>query len=170
MDLVINIFRNSGQGSNRLYARSVEVAEERLRYIFRDQPVRARRLVSHSSVIIAIARDCAINTPCETLSVFMGYAFVLVYLKLFPFSDIDTQVSQRAGPKLDEIPWTIGPEATLKVEQWIENGGAASLGPIVNICDRGSFHAAKQVALDALAKLSVWGLARKFRQTVSRFG
>lgn len=98
----------------------------------------------------------------------MGYAFVLAYVKLFPFRDFDVGDANEVA-KLDEIPWTSGPDAAARIEKWIQNGGPASLGCIKNICDRESFQAAKQVALDALTKLSVWGLAGKFRQTVNRF-
>ncbi|CAH0027043.1 unnamed protein product [Clonostachys rhizophaga] len=170
MDLIISIFRNSGLEANHPSARPAEAAKDRLRQIFRSNATNARRLAFHAAVIIAIARDCTINTPCETLSVFMGYAYLLAYIRFATFTEDDID-ENLALPRvaLDEIPWMRDANAMRQINRWIEYGGPASLGAIANICDRRSFDEAKQGALDALTELSVWGLARKFRQTVSKF-
>lgn len=167
MDLVITIFRNSGVDAHHTSIRPIEAAKDRLQNIFRNNPANTRRLVFHAAVIIAIARDCTINTPCETLSVFMSHALLLAYIKFFPFVNHDTTLT--VPVRLDEIPWMRGVHAMRQVESWIAEGGPASLGSIENICNRDSFLAAKEGALGALEDLSVWGLARKFRQTVAKF-
>jgi hypothetical protein len=100
----------------------------------------------------------------------MGYAYLLAYIRFTTFTEDDID-ENLALPRvaLDEIPWMRDANAMRQINRWIDYGGPASLGNIANICDRGSFDEAKQGALDALTELSVWGLARKFRQTVSKF-
>ncbi|PSN72957.1 hypothetical protein BS50DRAFT_174443 [Corynespora cassiicola Philippines] len=172
MDLVIYIFRNSGRETSG--SRELDTAKDRLRYMFARDAVAARRLAFHAASIVGVARECAINTPCETMRVFMGYAFLLAFIKFFP---VPAQHARRhcsavvaPPPKLDEIPWTRSPEEAARVQKWVESGGPASLEGVANVCDVRDFEALKQAALQTMRDLRVWGIAGKFHRTISNFG
>jgi hypothetical protein len=170
MNLIITIFRNSGLDAAKHGRPPSEAARDRLRHIFRNNPSDTRRLAFHAAVIAAIARDSTISTPCETLSVFTGYAFLVAYVRFAPFTDYDAATQGGATTvRLDGIQWLRDAEASVRINRWIQFGGPVSFGEIENLCDRRSFEKVKQAALDALSSLSAWGLARKFCQTIGRF-
>lgn len=170
MNLIITIFRNSGLAAAKNGLPTSEAARDRLRHIFRNNPSDTRRLAFHAAVIAAIARDSTISTPCETLSVFTGYAFLVAYVRFASFTDFDATMTQdSAAVRLDGIQWLRDAETSARINRWVQFGGPVSFGEIGNLCDRRSFDKVKQTALDALSSLSAWGLARKFCQTISRF-
>ncbi|KAF2184126.1 hypothetical protein K469DRAFT_634275 [Zopfia rhizophila CBS 207.26] len=174
MDLVVYIFRNSGRDSNQQTTRELDFTKEHLRYIYVRDPMRTRQLVTHAASITGISRECTINTPCETMRVFMAYAFLLAFTKFFPFEQYDPDSTGNATPgwlavKLDDLPWTRTPDTLERIERWIEVGGRASLESVTNICDARNFEVLKQVALKTLADLKVWGIAGKFYKTINKF-
>jgi hypothetical protein len=168
MDLVVYIFRNSGREGNDLCR-----AKEHLRYIFSSDPVGTRRLVCHAASITGIARECTIYTPCETMRVFMGFAFLLAFTKFFPFQPFES-IQESSGAStavvLDSLPWSRSHAASRRVEKWVERGGSASLESVGNVCDSRNFEALKKSALKSLRDLRVWGLSGKFHRTVKNFG
>lgn len=173
MDLVIYIFRNSMQEGGSSLSSPLSVAKDHLRYVFSRNPVVTRRLACHAASIVGIARECTIHTPCETIRVFMGFAYLLAFTKFFPFQlhEMDNHLGddEDPGPQLDLLPWKRSPDATGHVERWIECGGRASLEFVGNICDVRNFEALKQTGLKALQDLRVWGLAGKFYRSMRNF-
>ena len=103
----------------------------------------------------------------------MGFAFLLAFNKCFPFQQYNTYSGgdneNSSQVMLDELPWKRSPEATKRVEEWIECGGSALLEPVGDICDVQNSEALKQTALKALKDLRVWGLAGKFSRTIKNF-
>jgi hypothetical protein len=101
MDLVIYIFRNSNKEGT---SSALSTAKEHLRCIFARSPSDARRLAVHAASIVAIARECIIYTPCETIRVFMGFAFLLAFNKFFPFQIYNENNDPSFQVMLDELP------------------------------------------------------------------
>ncbi|KAI1288688.1 fungal-specific transcription factor domain-containing protein [Xylaria venustula] len=169
MDLVVYIFRHSGRALSSQTTWELNVAKEQLRSKFSRDPVGARRSAHDAAAIICISRECTINTPCETMRVFMGYAFLLAFIRFFPFQNIDIDNSGAAlvVAELDGIPWTRSNEARDRIKTWIGVGGVASLQHVGDVCDPRNFEALKQNALDAMDRLRVWGLSSKFRKTIN---
>jgi hypothetical protein len=165
LDLVISNFRNSGTESSQPFVRTREAIKDRPCRIFRN----TRRMVFHAAAILTIAQDCTISTPCETLSVFMGHAMLLAYIKLSPFEEHESRAASTKNFRPDDILWIRGPEAVKHVGPWIETGGPASLGDVADICERGGFSEAKQGGFDALERCIIWVLARNLGQTISKF-
>lgn len=174
LDLVVYIFRNSGRETNPFVSNELRRSKEHLRYIFGRDPIGTRRLACHAASIVGIARECTINTPCETMRVFMGFAFLLAFNKFFPFQtherdDTASNVPQPSTIRLDDLPWTRSHVVLSRVEHWVHCGGSASLESVGNICDICNFAALKQTALKALHDLRVWGIAGKFFRTIKNF-
>ena len=178
MDLVVFIFRNSSRGRViPSLGKELGRAKEHLRHIFARKPIYTRRSVCHASSIVSIARECTVYTPCETMRVFMGFAFLLAFAKFFPFEaqTVDNNAIANAGAirgeaiKLDELPWRRSAEAVGRLDVWVEKGGKASLESVDDICDTRNFEALKQTALKALRDLRVWGLAGKFFRILQNF-
>ncbi|KAI1360193.1 hypothetical protein F5Y08DRAFT_317903 [Xylaria arbuscula] len=171
MDLVVYICRHAGRDSAAQATRELNVAREQLRSKFSLDPVGARRSAHDAAAIICISRECTINTPCETMRVFMGYAFLLAFIRFFPSQNHTTTdgMAGHAAAQLDGIPWTRTSEAQDRIQTWINAGGSASLHGVGDICDPRNFDAMKQDALNALDRLRVWGIASKFRKTISNF-
>lgn len=171
MDLVVYIFRNSCREGIASVSKELGVAKEHLRYIFSRDPVETRRTVCHAAAITGIARECTIYTPCETMRVFMGFAFLLAFTKYFPFQlhNSNSALNHRTTIKLDSLPWDRSPSEISDIENWVEVGGNASLESVGNICDIQNFEPLKQTALDRLQDLHVWGLAGKFYRTIRNF-
>ncbi|KAI0972120.1 hypothetical protein F4678DRAFT_431247 [Xylaria arbuscula] len=169
MDLVVYIFSHSGRDLSCQATRELNVAKEQLRSKFSRDPVGARRSAHDAAAIICISRECTINTPCETMRVFMGYAFLLAFIRFFPFQniDIDNSAAALVVAELDGIPWTRSSEGQDRIKTWISVGGVASLQQIGNVCDPRNFDIMKQDALGAMDRLRVWGLASKFKKTIN---
>lgn len=177
MDLVTFIFRNNyawnhGPSSSQLN-KELKRAREHLRLRFGRNPVATRRAVRHAALIIGTSRECTSFTPCETMRVFFSFALVLAFARFFPFEDESEINAQRDVHcvKLDEIFFrqTTSNTSAAKVQKWIENGGSASLGLVNNICNRHSFVALKDHAVQTMEDLRVWGLASKFRRILKSF-
>lgn len=170
MDLVIYIFRNSGREASHHGSRELDAAKDQLRYIFSRDPRNTRKLATHAASIIGIARECTINTPCETMRVFFGYAFLLAFTKFFSFQQQHNTNAGTLAVKLDDIPWTRTPEAATQVQSWIDVGGRAAVDSVPDICSPLNFEALKQAALKSMRDLRVWSIAAKFHRTISNFG
>lgn len=152
---------------------SVELsrAKDHLCAIFVRLPVDARRSVYHAASIISIARECTIFTPCETMRVFNGCAFLLAFAKFSspePWRREKT-LQQSPAVRLDALPWQRSQEANGRLQRWVEQGGVASLDPVDDISAPRNFEALKQLTLKAMQDLRVWGLARKFQRILQNF-
>ena len=173
MDLVVYIFRNSSRKGIEPIKSELSKVKEHLRYVFVQNPMETRRLVYHAASIIGIARECTIFTPCETMRVFMGLAFLLAFNRFFPFhqgvTNDPVDDTRSSAFKLDKLPWECKSDPSDRIAHWVECGGPASLGPVPNICDPQSFDVLKAFALKTIQDLRVWGLAGKFYRTMKSF-
>lgn len=175
MDLVTFIFRHNYAWKHGSSAaplnKELSRARSHLRLRFIRNPVATRRSVHHAALVVAISRDCTSFTPCETMRVFFSFAFLLSYVKFFPFDENSVAAHGASTIRLDKSPLEqiqtrddIG-----KVERWIEHGGPASLGSVDNICDARSLGPLREIALEAMDHLRVWGLAKKFHRVLKSF-
>lgn len=175
MDLVTFIFRHNyawKHGSSVApLNQELSRARSHLRLRFVRNPVATRRSVHHAALVVAISRDCTSFTPCETMRVFFSYAFLLAFVKFFPFDEGPVAVYGTSAVRLDESPLEqIQTRDDLgNVERWIEHGGPASFGSVDNICDARSLGALREDALKAMDHLRVWGLAKKFHRVLKSF-
>ena len=146
-------------------------AKDHLRAIFVRLPVDTRRSVCHAASIISIARECTIFTPCETMRVFNGCAFLLAFAKFsspVAWHD-DSTIQGSPTVRLDELPWQRSEEANNSLRRWVEHGGVTSLDPVDDISAPRNFELLKQMTLKAMQDLRVWGLARKFQRILQNF-
>ena len=175
MDLVTFIFRNNyawkhGPSSSQLN-KELTRAREHLRSRFMRNPIATRRSVRHAALVVAISRECTSFTPCETMRVFFSFAFLLAFARFFPFDQIQP-ASPRGDPpvRLDELPThTLSSDSGSRLNDWIEHGGPAMLDSVSDICDRRNFGALREVALNSMQNLMVWGLAKKFHRILKNF-
>lgn len=165
MDLVVFLFRNSGRDLSTALSSELDRARQHLVAIFTRCPADMRRAVSHAASVAAIARECPIFTPCETMRVFSSFAFLLAFTKLSNNSINDGET----GINLDVLPWQRCEADDLMLKHWTIHGGPARVGE-VDICDKGNFEALRELALKTMQEFRVWGLARKFYRILQTFG
>lgn len=105
------------------------------------------------------------------MRVFFSFAFILAFARFFPFDRLSTAPQEHITVKLDELPHrqseTI--KAAARLEDWILNGGPASLDSVADICKEENFSALKEAALRTMEDLRVWGLAKKFHRILNSF-
>ncbi|KAJ5980710.1 hypothetical protein N7481_008008 [Penicillium waksmanii] len=175
MDLVTFIFRHNYAWKHGSSAaplnKELSRARSHLRLRFARNPVATRRSVHHAALVLAISRDCTSFTPCETMRVFFSFAFLLAFVKFFPFDEGPVATHGASTIRLDESPLEQIRTGDYhgKVGKWIEHGGPASLGSVDNICDAHSLGTLREDALKAMDHLRVWGLAKKFHRVLKSF-
>ena len=137
----------------------IEVARERLKSTFARDPKTARRLCWHAAQIVSIANDYLVSAPCEIMRVFMGYIFIIAYSTYGPHG---TSLPSEGSciVRLDLHDHQISHRRV--VVRWIEAGGPASCGSVLDIGAAGSTPAINNDAQRMLQKLNCWGLATKF--------
>lgn len=190
MEMVIFICQNSASTNNV----ELDMVKARLRSVFLSDSAHARQLLYHAASIIAISRECAVYTPCETMRVFDAYVYILAFVKFAPNpreansaggpnSSVTAMTPESANEsssseatirqdavRLDRSPWDRSPTDMIAVELWIcKNHGYASIDGVRDICDGSNYDKLKSGALRAIEKLSLWGLSRKFYRTLESF-
>jgi hypothetical protein len=170
------------QDSSNLSDTELGMAQARLRHIFDGDPTYARRLLCHAGAIIAISRECPANSPCEILRVFDAYAYVLAYTKFLPSAEDVARfsVSRSTGPghvpsqdgsnrtpppiRIDVVPWSRTGAQRDIAQRWISHGHGA---PFLHGCGTTLGYAKlKASALQAIERLNVWDLSRRFYKTL----
>lgn len=169
----------------------LDLAKTRLQMILASDPLHARRMVYHAASIIAISRECTVNTPCEIMRVFDAYAYVLAFVKFGsekrkPPSPMNQPAAASMSPpalpghglanggregepsvRLDRIPWSRTAVQNSAVELWVNNNwGYPSIDGAHNLYEAGSYSKLKTIALQAIENLSVWDLSRRFYSTL----
>jgi hypothetical protein len=163
MDLIIFIFRNSGRQQSSQLSAELSGAKEHLRSTFGRNPIDTRRSVVSAANIVNVARECTSFTPCEVMRLFNGYAYLLAFVRFFPF---DLLPNAAISARLDILPWRRSESEQNDLHAWVERGGRAKLSPVDDICDTANFNQLKQQGLLALSELRMWGLARKFHRVL----
>ncbi|KAF1817166.1 hypothetical protein P152DRAFT_478193 [Eremomyces bilateralis CBS 781.70] len=187
MEMIILICQN-GTSPNDM---ELDMAKTRLQMVLASDPVHARRLVYHAASIIAISRECTVNTPCEIMRVFDAYAYVLAFVKFGPekrktrssirescavnlstpataSGTLANEASESEDSvRLDRIPWSRTVAQQNAVVLWInKNCGYPSIDDAHDIYEDGSYAKLKAIALQAIENLSVWDLSRRFYSTI----
>jgi len=144
----------------------IQMAERRLQAALARDPQEARRLVHRAAQIIVIANDYLVSAPCEIMRLFMGYMFIIAFANYCP------RGHRYSGPgsavRLD-LPPHQGADKGSAVSDWIEHGGAASIGDVSNIFSDGAALSISRGARDMLQRLKCWGLAEKFTKILQSF-
>ncbi|EEY23913.1 conserved hypothetical protein [Verticillium alfalfae VaMs.102] len=145
--------------------KGIEVARKRLRSSFAQDRRSSRRLVHHAAQIIAIANEYLVSAPCEIMRTFMGYVFILAYSSYGPRAELMS--GDKAPMRLDApLHQPAQQQITL---QWIDDGGPAGLGSVVNILADDCVPAISRDAQMMMQRLKCWGLADKFTKILHIF-
>ncbi|KAI1611552.1 hypothetical protein EDD36DRAFT_409050 [Exophiala viscosa] len=163
MDLVVHIFRTSASASKPPDP-SLLPAKRRLASILGKNPHKARHLAWHAAQIVSVANEYLVSAPCEIMRVFMGYMFILSFIKFGPQPAPDAHIS----PVRLDLSNRIDGQRTA-VATWIEVGGPASIGLVHNIYGNGGLKAISHEAQTMLRNLRYWGLAKKFIRILEGF-
>ncbi|KLU81076.1 hypothetical protein MAPG_00171 [Magnaporthiopsis poae ATCC 64411] len=165
LDIMIYIVRNAvcrGSPSDT----GIQMAERRLQATLARDPQEARRLVHRAAQIIVIANDYLVSAPCEIMRLFMGYMFIIAFAKYCPPSHRYWGL----GPAVClDLPAHRGVDKGSAVSDWIEHGGAASIGDVSNIFSDGAALSISRDARNMLQRLKCWGLAEKFTKILQSF-
>lgn len=172
MDLVVHIFRTAasrGSAANH----SLDSARSRLSAIFLKHPQKARNLAWHAAQIIAVANEYLVSAPCEIMRVFMGYIFILAFIRFGPRPS-DTSLTNRNSLRHGQTPVRLDLANRVSGQKtailsWIDAGGPATIGAVANIYDDGGLTAIAREAQTMLRKMRFWGLARIFMRILEGF-
>ncbi|KAM0515925.1 hypothetical protein ACHAO3_006120 [Verticillium nonalfalfae] len=164
MDVILYIVR-SLISQRAKHHKGIEVARKRLRSSFAQDRRSSRRLVHHAAQIIAIANEYLVSAPCEIMRTFMGYVFILAYSSYGPRAELMS--GDKAPIRLD-VPLHQPAQQQITL-QWIEDGGPAGLGSVVNILADDCVPAISRDAQMMMQRLKCWGLADKFTKILHIF-
>ena len=125
----------------------------------------------HAATVVTVARECTIFTPCETMRVFLGFAFLLTFNKVSLLSNsYPLPKVAEDSVRLDELPWRRSAAEQARLERWIDQGDCnESFGSIRDINDEASFDVLKAFAVTSMKELHVWGLSKKFCRVLQNF-
>jgi hypothetical protein len=163
MDVVVFIVRNViSHGQSR--GGTLESTRRRLRSDFAKDPKRSRQLVWHAAQIVAVANEYLVSAPCEIMRLFMGYIFIIAYV------EHTSQASQNlSNPVRLDLP-NHQMAQRHSINEWIRNGGPASIGSVDNVYSKGCAATLSQDAQSMLQRLHCWGLAEKFTKILQAWG
>ncbi|EGY14159.1 uncharacterized protein VDAG_05323 [Verticillium dahliae VdLs.17] len=145
--------------------KGIEVARKRLRSSFAQDRRSSRRLVHHAAQIIAIANEYLVSAPCEIMRTFMGYVFILAYSSYGPRAEL--MPGGKTPIRLD-VPLHQPAQQQFTL-QWIDDGGPAGLGSVVNILADDCVPAISRDAQLMMQRLKCWGLADQFTKILHIF-
>ncbi|KAH8894432.1 hypothetical protein GQ53DRAFT_683063 [Thozetella sp. PMI_491] len=164
LDIMLYIVRNAVSRGSPL-DKGIQMAERRLQATLTRDPREARRLVQRAAQIVAIANDYLVSAPCEIMRLFMGYIVIIAFAKYCPRSH--RYLDCASAVCLDLPPHRA--ERSSAVAEWIEHGGAASIGTVSNIFSDGAALSISRDARNMLQRLKCWGLAEKFTKILQSF-
>jgi len=167
MDLVVYMFRGAVHDRRKQSGSELDSAKRRLTVVLAKNPQQTRAMVWHAAQIIATAREYFIHAPCETMRVFMGHIFILACAKYGSLNDSTCQGHSMPPVRLDDPTWR--DEQKVSINQWIQTGGAASIGPVEDIGVPTAVTGLRLYAVNMMREMRVWGLARKFCTVLEAF-
>jgi hypothetical protein len=176
MDLVTFIFRNNrswnnGSSTSQLN-RELARALESLRHRFQHNPVATRRSVRHAALVVGISHECTSFTPCETMRVFFSFAFLLAFVRFFPFDKVPSAPrDESTSVRLDELPMQNSKSSgsASRLETWMERGDRLRWSRSMIFVLRVISMRSRTLLSEPWKSLGSGGLAKKFHRILKYF-
>lgn len=168
MELILYIVRHlpTTQSASEKH---LKAAAKQLNIKFANDPCKTRKLVWHAAQIHAVANEYVVSAPCEILRVFMGSILLLAFSKYCPDLSLlaDASTGSHQMIFLDHID--SNDTQSSRIEDWITNGGPASLDGVSNIYSPELGLTVCRRTQTLLGKAQCWGLSNKFSQILEMF-